>query len=400
MPSRAADTVFRHSGRALALAALVSTLSASAARAETPEICLDPVTYCSDRLPASCLEKYGAGSAPAADDAICAPAFDSYGECVAEASELCSEPAADATVDGDTEDRAERAYKAVESSDNPEMLELVAERYPGTFWADLARTKAAELRAAAAEPEPASEPAAEPASAPAPAAPPAPDPDDALHRAAQRALKQRCFYTGAIDGDWGPGSRAGMRAFQKRVGLTQSGAVTPASLEMLERSDVDACAPPAPAAPEPAPEPLAEPATPEPAAPEPARPAATEPTPPAATRPATITYSCRGSYTVGTQRDGDKQIWGAPRNRTHTFQDDSRRAIERGLNPTFTRLRRTDSAITGLFARNAAMQAMRQLRNGFRLDKRTGKYSGEMILRKEDVATNVIYRVAGTCSRR
>lgn len=56
-------------------------------------------------------------------------------------------------------------------------------------------------------------------------------------RAAQTELKRLGLYRSAIDGSWGPGSRAAMRAFQQQNGIRPAdGEVTRASLNALKRA--------------------------------------------------------------------------------------------------------------------------------------------------------------------
>ena len=77
------------------------------------------------------------------------------------------------------------------------------------------------------------------------------------YRAGQVELRRLRFYWGAIDGDWGPGSRGAMEAFQSEIGETADGRLTKASLaRLLEaptpppsvRSEPPAAAAPAPSA--------------------------------------------------------------------------------------------------------------------------------------------------------
>ncbi len=49
----------------------------------------------------------------------------------------------------------------------------------------------------------------------------------------QRALKRRGYYSGGIDGDIGPASRAGIRAYQNEHGLDPSGRIDSALLRSL-----------------------------------------------------------------------------------------------------------------------------------------------------------------------
>jgi hypothetical protein len=75
-----------------------------------------------------------------------------------------------------------------------------------------------------------------PAAAPAPASStPAtkPTPEPSFERALQEALKARGFYTGKIDGDLGPESRAAIKAFKVKNGLPADGIPGPKVKELL-----------------------------------------------------------------------------------------------------------------------------------------------------------------------
>jgi hypothetical protein len=52
----------------------------------------------------------------------------------------------------------------------------------------------------------------------------------------QRALKHLGDYTGALDGDYGPGTQAAVSAFQKTAGLTADGIAGPQTLRALARA--------------------------------------------------------------------------------------------------------------------------------------------------------------------
>lgn len=60
----------------------------------------------------------------------------------------------------------------------------------------------------------------------------APSPAD-LVRGAQQLLKAKGLYTGTVDGETGPATRAAIRAFQKKSGLAQTGEVDAALLRAL-----------------------------------------------------------------------------------------------------------------------------------------------------------------------
>jgi membrane-bound lytic murein transglycosylase B len=52
----------------------------------------------------------------------------------------------------------------------------------------------------------------------------------------QELLHVQGYYDGAIDGDLGSGTRKAIKAFQKKVGMTQDGKPTRAALEALQRA--------------------------------------------------------------------------------------------------------------------------------------------------------------------
>ena len=52
----------------------------------------------------------------------------------------------------------------------------------------------------------------------------------------QRALKALGFYTGKVDGSYGPKTQQAVSAFQKSAGLTADGVVGAATLKQLTTS--------------------------------------------------------------------------------------------------------------------------------------------------------------------
>ncbi len=161
----------------------------------------------------------------------------------------------DATAPGSAE--AAAAYGAARALKDPAALDLVATRFPDTIWADLARLEADKLRAAAAaapEAETEVETGGETDAAEAERV--------ALAEALQRELRRLGLYAGAIDGAFGPQSRAALAAYEKASGRAfGEDPVTEATLAALKSAPTPA--PPA----EPEPEAAADP---EPADPEPA----------------------------------------------------------------------------------------------------------------------------------
>ena len=187
------------------------------------------------QIDSHCL-RAGAG-AIGVDQGDCDAQFKAYRACLAKASQ----PAAQ--TDPALEQQAERAYGAVKSSGDPALLELVATRFPGTFWGVLAAEEAKGLRAAAAAPAP--QPAPAPKSAPEASPPaqtatatPAPAPADnaGLLRGIQSELRRLGYYRGAIDGLWGPQSRGALSRYQSAQGLNADGAPNAAVLATLRQT--------------------------------------------------------------------------------------------------------------------------------------------------------------------
>ncbi|WP_149142601.1 caspase family protein [Gemmobacter caeruleus] len=168
---------------------------------------------------------------------------------------------------------AERDWVGVEASNSPELLRAFAAAHFGCETLrnaalqrleSLSHPTTPERVALPAPEQPAPEPppaiaAAPVAAAPAPQAP-APDPEAvakaeaearakaeaearvALASAVQTELKRLKCYTGAIDGDWGKGSRAALARFVSTNKQSDPGAEpTEAVLAMLKAPDLKAC---------------------------------------------------------------------------------------------------------------------------------------------------------------
>lgn len=126
---------------------------------------------------------------------------------------------------------AERAWSAVKDTDSIAQLEVVAGRYRGTVYSDLASARIEELkrreeatRLAAAVPPPASAPA-----------PP-------LARQLQVELQRVGCSPGAIDGAWGDQAKAALGKFARHTKLTiPTGEPTLAALEALKAQEGRIC---------------------------------------------------------------------------------------------------------------------------------------------------------------
>ena len=127
---------------------------------------------------------------------------------------------------------AERAWSAVKDTDSIAQLEVVAGRYRGTVYSDLAaarieelkRREDATLRLAGAVPPPTSAPV-----------PP-------LARQLQAELQRVGCSPGAIDGVWGDQAKAALGRFARHAKLTlPTGEPTPAALEALKAQEGRVC---------------------------------------------------------------------------------------------------------------------------------------------------------------
>jgi uncharacterized caspase-like protein len=120
---------------------------------------------------------------------------------------------------------AERAWAAVKDTTSIAQLEVVASRYRGTVYGDLARARIDELkgkqeetwRVAAATP------------------PPSSSPEPPLPRLIQAELERVGCNPGDIDGVWGDKAKAALARFARYAKLDiPAGAPTPAALEALK----------------------------------------------------------------------------------------------------------------------------------------------------------------------
>jgi caspase domain-containing protein/putative peptidoglycan binding protein len=127
---------------------------------------------------------------------------------------------------------AERAWAAVKDTDSVAQLEVVAGRYRGTVYSDLAearigelkRKEEAKLRLAGAVPPPASAPV-----------PP-------LARQLQVELQRAGCNPGIIDGEWGDQAKAALGSFARHAKLTiPTGEPTLAALEALKAQQGRIC---------------------------------------------------------------------------------------------------------------------------------------------------------------
>ncbi|MBX2854362.1 MAG: SUMF1/EgtB/PvdO family nonheme iron enzyme [Rhodobacteraceae bacterium] len=180
--------------------------------------------------------RVGAGAVGVDDVAArgdCAAQFASYRDCLADVARECAGPGAGAGQGGAsscTNEDARQLYAPLAESDNADALTLFIQTCPNSPQANFARLRLQGLQGAAAPaPEPSAVPAVEPSAPPPPAFPTKAD-----YRAAQTELRRLRLYDSGIDGDWGPGSRRAMAAFQRQAGIAPAdGALTELSLAAL-----------------------------------------------------------------------------------------------------------------------------------------------------------------------
>ncbi|MEL6979327.1 MAG: SUMF1/EgtB/PvdO family nonheme iron enzyme [Pseudomonadota bacterium] len=184
---------------------------------------------CANALSASCAQRLGAG-AIAADDAVCQQQWSAYRACIkrmAEAGETANRPTASPSC---SEARAQSLWADVKEANDCISYESFLAACPATPEARLAEGRMRRLNCAGADQARSGAPSPE-ASA------------DTDFRSAQRELTRLGFYSGPIDGDWGPASQAAMRAFEAAHGVVPvDGVLGPTSLAALKAA-------PSPAAP-------------------------------------------------------------------------------------------------------------------------------------------------------
>ncbi len=106
-----------------------------------------------------------------------------------------------------SEDEARNAWQAIKDLTSPSVFETYIKRYPNFFYAEFAKARLKDLRA---KPKPRSV-----ASLAVPQVGNfvAPNSPKQLAEVLQRELKRVGCYSGKIDGDWGPGSKRAMSAY-------------------------------------------------------------------------------------------------------------------------------------------------------------------------------------------
>lgn len=274
----------------LALSLIQGALMQGALPAEAQTsgpLCASPGQACGAVVSSHCLQRIGAGTLQndASIDAACDQQLARYRDCLGRIAELCTEADASAAApnapaptaadmlavwtevkdSGDAEAldafaenfpnsalsalarrradalRSEAATLAKESEaaavwaelqsvDDPDVLELFAERHKGTTAAPLAAARAAALRAdavgaAAAAPTPAPTPALKI------------DPQKPLITAIQRELARAGYAAGAADGVMGPRSRGALKAFEADLGRAPTGRPSQSLLAALKAAE-------------------------------------------------------------------------------------------------------------------------------------------------------------------
>lgn len=97
---------------------------------------------CAARLSPGCLETLGAGAAAIESDRSCAAQIAGYRDCLS--ARAAAGPGRPPSPE--EEAAAQAAYEAVKDRGDPAKLELVARRFPNTFWGELAAEDAAAQR--------------------------------------------------------------------------------------------------------------------------------------------------------------------------------------------------------------------------------------------------------------
>lgn len=295
-----------------ALAVLMLTQGAGPAAGQSAgPLCASPAQACGAVVSSHCLQRIGAGTldSAASIDAACDQQLARYRDCLGRIAELCTEEDAAAAGPGPApaptaadmlavwtevkdsgdpdaldafaenfpnsalaalarrrsealrreaadltrEREAAALWAELQSIEDPEVLELFAERHKGTSAAPLAAARAAALRADAVRgaepPETADEVSA--ATAPKPAPAPQIDPQKTLIAATQRELVRAGYAAGPADGVMGRRTRGALLAFEADIGRTPKGAPSQSLLAALKAAESAAPAsrwPKAPAA--------------------------------------------------------------------------------------------------------------------------------------------------------
>ncbi len=136
-------------------------------------------------------------------------------------------------------------WESIKGSSDPADFEAYIQQFPAGVFAGLARNRIATLAAAPdqAPSGPTSRTQAPPSlpdppgGATALAVPPPPDAGltGAEKREIQALLQRLGLYGGGIDGLFGPGTRAGIAAFQRSIGAPASGALSPSQITILRQ---------------------------------------------------------------------------------------------------------------------------------------------------------------------
>ena len=140
------------------------------------------------------------------------------------------------------EQPAARAYEAAERVHTAEAYEVVRRRFPGTTYAELARMQLAKLaETGTAGVVPGAEPSAQPPATPQPTEAQLPvELESSLglgleeRRRVQVGLSALGFSPGPLDGEFGPRTRAAIRAYRKEKGLPAGEHLTGELSEALE----------------------------------------------------------------------------------------------------------------------------------------------------------------------
>lgn len=186
-------------------------------------------------LNSECLQVFGAGSLDvstldsADTEGDCKRQAQNYRDCLTVAA-TCGEPATTTTTRCTSEDAAS-LFGSAEKANDCIGYQAFIDACPNSPQAVFARAGRERLACDGS------------ASGATASAPVDAEPVIDLIPAIQTELKRLGLYRYSVDGDWGPGSRVGLRAFQDHIGVTADGEPSQEVLEQLTRATTAEVAP-------------------------------------------------------------------------------------------------------------------------------------------------------------